>query len=142
VLTSITWEREGFALADGHDEATGRYRGLVLPGGDARFGAVTDSTLLVMPAAATQQAAAAPSPAPVNRRYFGVYSVDPERYGRDLTRLSQEILQPLTSVDGAQVCISVEIHAERPEGFPEDKIRVIHENARTLRFDQSGFEDS
>ncbi|MGH3973663.1 MAG: hypothetical protein ACRDS9_10110 [Pseudonocardiaceae bacterium] len=71
-----------------------------------------------------------------------MYSVDPERYGRDLTRLSQEILQPLTSVDGARVRISVEIHAERPEGFPEDKIRVIQENARTLRFDQSGFEDS
>jgi hypothetical protein len=71
-----------------------------------------------------------------------VYSVDPERYGRDLTRLSQEILQPLTSVDGAQVRISVEIHAERLEGFPEDKIRVIQENARTLRFDQSKFEDS
>jgi hypothetical protein len=27
-------------------------------------------------------------------------------------------------------------------GFTEDKVRVISENARTLRFDQSGFEDS
>jgi hypothetical protein len=169
VLTSIVWEKEGFALAEGYDEATARYRGLVLPGGDARFGAITDATLLVVPTAASQQATVdldtddrtnpeewpepsaqgvggggpLPAPtAPVNRRYFGVYSVDPERYGRDLTRLSQEILQPLTSVDGAQVRINVEIHAERPEGFPEDKIRVIQENARTLRFDQSEFEDS
>lgn len=71
-----------------------------------------------------------------------MHPVDPERYGRDLTRLSQEILQPLTSVEGAVVRIRVEIHAERPEGFPEYKIRVIQENARTLRFDQSGFEDT
>lgn len=57
-LTSITWEREGFALADGYDEASQRYRGLVLPGGDAHFGAVTDTTLLVSPAAAVRQIAA------------------------------------------------------------------------------------
>lgn len=170
VVTSLTWEKEGFALADGYDEATARYRGLVLPGGDAHFGAVTDTTLLVLPAAATQQESldngidvdtgrtegSAPGgaertpddpddvlpPKPVTRRYFGVYAVDPERYGRDLTRLSQEILQPLTSIDGVALRVSVEIHAEHDAGFPEDKIRVISENARTLKFEQSGFEDS
>jgi hypothetical protein len=165
VLTSITWEREGYALADGYDEASGRYTGLVRPGGDAHYGQITDATLLVLPAAAAQQVEAdeheedqtpdggpggestgtgghtLPPPEPTNRRYFGVYSVDPERFGRDMTRLSQEILQPLTSVEGAQVRISVEIHAERANGFPEDKVRIIEENARTLRFEQSAFED-
>jgi hypothetical protein len=34
----------------------------------------------------------------------------------------------------------VEISARCPEGFPEDKVRVILENARALKFDQSGFE--
>ena len=168
VLTSITWELEGFALADGYDEAGGRYVGLLRPGGDARYGQLTDSTLLVLPAAALQQhvddsgtgdtsdagggrtegpdgtdrPGTSPHPEPSNRRYFGVYPVDSERFGRDLTRLSQEILQPLTSVEGAQVRITVEIHAERADGFPEDKVRIIQENARTLRFEQSEFEDS
>lgn len=172
VLSSFTWEKE-FALADGYDDATGQYRGLVLPGGDARFGQLTDSTLLVVPAVAIHQreteaetpaepggepaggsgagpagvgGAAAPIPGepetPRNRRYFGVYSINPERFGRDLTRLSQEILQPLTSVEGAQIHISVEIHAEHPDGFAEDKVRIISENAHTLRFDQSAFEDN
>jgi hypothetical protein len=165
VLCSITWEQEGFALADAYDENSGQYRGLVLPGGDARFGQIRDTTLLVTPNAALQQRETdlAPEkvtedstepggraddqdlgpvpPTPTNRRYFGVYTLDPERFGRDLTRLSQEILQPLTSVDGAKVRISVEIHAERADGFPEDKIRIIQENARTLQFDQSTFED-
>ena len=168
VLTAITWEQEGFALAAGYDEAGGRYVGLLRPGGDARYGQLTDSTLLVLPAAALQQhvddsgtentgdtgggrtegpdgidrPSASPRSEPGNRRYFGVYPVDSERFGRDLTRLSQEILQPLTSVEGAQVRITVEIHADHTGGFPEDKVRIIQENARTLRFEQSEFEDS
>jgi hypothetical protein len=164
-LTTITWEKEGFALAEGYDEASGRYAGLVLPGGDARFGSLVDSTLLVMPEAALLQeleagerpstepgqAVAAgvalpqvsvqPPPMPRARRYFGVYTVDPNLFGRSLNQLSQEILQPLTSIAGVQVRISVEIHAEHPDGFPDDKVRIIEENAATLRFDQSAFED-
>lgn len=29
----------------------------------------------------------------------------------------------------------------RKNGFPDDKARIVSENARTLKFDQSGFED-
>ncbi len=55
VLSDITWESEGFALADGFDEASGKYTGLVLPSGDARSGQITDATLLVTPAVAARQ---------------------------------------------------------------------------------------
>jgi hypothetical protein len=169
-LTSFTWEQDGFALADFFDEATGRYGGLVLPGAAAHYGQVTDATVLVVPSAAVSQAAevfppeagttgepdtGAPpvvpvprhpgggtaAPKPANTRFFGVYRVDPERYGRDLTKLSQEILQPLAAVDGVELEITVELHARRAAGFPEDKVRVVLENARTLRFEQSSFED-
>ena len=75
-----------------------------------------------------------------NTRYFGTYEIDAERYGRDLTRLSQEILQHLASLDGVDLDITVEIQARRPEGFADDKVRVILENARALKFKQSGFE--
>jgi hypothetical protein len=163
-LTWVMWETEGFALADGYDEATGRYSGLTLPGGDSYFGQITDATLLVAPAVATQQIPVVvpddptvpedptvpddptvprldvPTPA-ANTRFFGVFTVDPERYGRDFTRLSQEVLQQLTSVDGVELEIHVEVHARRPAGFPDDKVRTVLENARTLRFDQSSFED-
>jgi predicted AAA+ superfamily ATPase len=174
-LTSFTWEQDGFALAESYDDASGRYDGLVLPGADAYFGQITDTTLLVVPAAATAQTAAVtepvdppiidggptggdpvvgpvgrgggtatgspPPPRPRNTRFFGVYKLDPDRYGRDLTKLSQEILQPLAAVDGVELEITVELHARQADGFPDDKVRVILENARTLRFDQSGFED-
>ena len=168
VITQIAWESEGFALADRYDEANGRYDGLVLPGGLASFGQIVDTTLLVKVDVAKAQidppvdvdhassvetvtasaasssagsAAAHVVAAPRNTRYFGVYKLDSERYGRDLTRLSQEILQHLASMDGANMEVTVEVHATKPEGFPDDKARVILENARTLHFEQSRFED-
>ncbi|MEU3630907.1 Swt1 family HEPN domain-containing protein [Streptomyces fradiae] len=85
-----------------------------------------------------------PSPeteAPANTRFFGVYHVNPERYSRDLTRLAQEVLQHLAAVEGVELTISVEISAVKPDGFSGDKVRVVTENARTLKFDPYGFED-
>lgn len=169
-LVSLVWELEGFALADSYDEAAGRYAGLVLPGGDAHFGQITDATLLVAPFVAKAQTAPGSRDDPDsgtevggmgstgttdggrssggdtvtksgNTRYFGVFRVDPDRYARDLTRVSQEILQQLAAVDGAVLNVSIEIQAQAPAGFPDDKLRIVSENARTLRFEQSSFED-
>ncbi|HEU5035134.1 MAG TPA: AAA family ATPase, partial [Mycobacteriales bacterium] len=166
-LDSLTWTMDGFALADSFDEATGRFTGLTVPGPTARFGEISDRTLLVHPDVAAKNEAdgttddsgatsggSEPEPGDGLRdlpptpqvpaaktRFFGVYEVDPERYGRDLTKLSQEILQQLASLDGVALDVTVEIQARRPEGFPDDKIRVVLENARTLRFSQSSFED-
>ena len=164
-LSGFIWQQEGFALADGYDDTIGRYTGLTIPGADARFGQITDTTLLVAPNVAARQAGElAPGPGPVpspglapgaspipprpepsqpsNTRYFGVYRLDPERYGRDLSRLSQEILMQLAAVEDAQLEITVEVHATSANGFPDDKVRTVLENARTLKFQQSGFEDA
>jgi hypothetical protein len=174
-LTSLMWELEGFALADSFDEATGRYVGLVLPSGDARFGQITDATLLVAPSVGKAQTVPETPPGEEagqgtdlsggalggssfahgsgakpgvavpekahNTRYFGVFRVDPERYARDLTRVSQEVLQQLAAVDGARLDVTIEVHAKTSDGFPDDKVRVVLENARTLKFEQSSFED-
>ena len=74
----LLWEQEGFALADGYEEATDKYRGLVLPTDDVQV-AITDATLIVRPERAKAQRAvelpaeearpepgpgAAPTPAP------------------------------------------------------------------------------
>ena len=155
-LATPGWERDGFALAEGYDEASGRYAGLVLPGDGASFGTVTDATLLVAPERALAQAGrgpdgagaagagegagvAAPEPA-AHTRFVGVYRVDPERHGRDLSRLSQEILQQLAA-DGVELDVTVEVRARRADGFAEEKVRVVLENAHTLRFERAEFED-
>jgi hypothetical protein len=49
-------------------------------------------------------------------------------------------LQHLSSIDGVQLGVTVEIHAEASKGFSPEKIRVILENARSLKFEQSKFE--
>ena len=59
---------------------------------------------------------------------------------RDFTRISQEILQHLSAMEGVDLDITVEIRASKSDGFPEDKVRVILENSSALKFDQSGFE--
>jgi hypothetical protein len=47
--------------------------------------------------------------------------MDPDKYGRDLTRLQQEILAHLADPDAGDLTITVEIEATRPDGFPDDK---------------------
>ena len=44
----LLWEQEGFALADGYDDGTGKYRALVVPT-DGVTVAVSDATLIVRP---------------------------------------------------------------------------------------------
>jgi hypothetical protein len=164
-LAGMMWEEEGFSLAEGFESATGNYVGLVLPGAAGFFGAITDQTLVVKPEVAKAQLPAVVTPhvelpaggttptisvtttpgvvePKASTRFFGVYEVDPERYSRDLNRLSQEILQHLSSIDGVDLDITIEIHAAVKVGFSPDKIRVILENARSLRFKNSSFEDN
>ena len=80
-------------------------------------------------------------PAPRNTRFFGTVRLDPERYGRDINRLYQEVIQHLAAPEGVDLEITVEITASKKDGFPDDKTRIVSENARTLKFDQYGFED-
>ncbi|KWW97478.1 ATPase AAA [Carbonactinospora thermoautotrophica] len=176
VLEELTWELEGFALADSYDEASKRYVGLAIPHED-RYGQVTDATLLVHPDVAKEQRAREKAeaavvraaedgvavtpvqpgvfrvepdrpepvpdaePKPSNTRFYGVYRVNPERYSRDLNRVVQEILPHLAAAEGVDLEITVEISARKADGFPEDKIRIVTENARTLKFEQYGFEN-
>src|SRR5215218_423343 len=53
----LLWEQEGFALADGYDDGTGKYRALVVPT-DGVTVAVSDATLIVRPERAMAQRAA------------------------------------------------------------------------------------
>jgi len=80
-------------------------------------------------------------PRPEHVRFFGAVELNPERYNRDWNRVSEEVLQHLTAVEGAKVQIRGEITAEKPDGFPEDKVRIVPENARTLKFHPAAFED-
>ncbi len=165
----LLWEEEGFALADGVDEA-GHFRGLVLPA-DGVSVAVTDSTLVVKPAIAKAQrdaelaaavagegtdavpssGAIAPQPdlgdgpgpptTPRPTRYFGSKQFDAAKVGPEVQKLYAEVLAPLLGTPGASVNVTIEIEATATEGFDDAKVRTVSENATTLKFEQSGFEE-
>jgi predicted AAA+ superfamily ATPase len=76
------------------------------------------------------------------RRFHGSVKVDPLRLGRDASKIAEEIVQHLTGIVDADVEITVEIHAELPDGASDKLVRDVTENCRTLRFTEYGFEDS
>ncbi len=77
---------------------------------------------------------------PKNRRFYGVAHLDAERYQRDFTKLAQEIVTNLAGQIGTGVEITVEIRATNDDGFPENIVRTVTENAATLKLDSYGFE--
>lgn len=79
--------------------------------------------------------------APKNRRFFMAADLDTTRINRDVQRYVEEIIQHLTSVDGAIIKISLEVEAEVDEGFSQQTVRTISENCQTLKVRDSGFEE-
>jgi predicted AAA+ superfamily ATPase len=71
--------------------------------------------------------------APKNKRFYMTADLDTTRINRDVQKYVEEIIQHLTSVDGAKVKVSLEVNAEVDEGFTQKTIRTISENCQTLQ---------
>ncbi|MDQ3654879.1 MAG: AAA+ family ATPase, partial [Chloroflexota bacterium] len=84
---------------------------------------------------------APPAPA-LLRRYHGSVTIDTTRIVRDASAIADGVIQHLTKVEGARVRVAIEIEAEMPAGAPDDVVRTVMENGRTLKFRSSGFEES
>jgi len=82
-----------------------------------------------------------PPPATRAVRFFGSARLDATRFGRDIDRIGQEVIQHISSLVGADVELTLEIHARVPDGFPDSVVRIVSENCRTLKFSQHGFEE-
>jgi hypothetical protein len=160
----MLWPRESFAYADSFDELAGRYRGL-------RCGppvvASLDSTegLLVKPDVAIKQqeteapgkgteGTGPPAPTPVPgkpdpvrpaslpQRFHGTVALDPTRVGRDAGRIAEEVIAHLVGLMGSEVAVTLEIEAKIPSGVPDNVVRTVTENSRTLKFASQGFEEN
>ena len=164
-LALLTWQSDTFAFAESYDEAAGRYRGL--RGGQVMISVSPDSgALLVKPDAARRQmdaearppaAAGAPPEEPqrkpdesgtpitpkqaaLPRRFHGSVTLATARVGRDAGRIAEEVIAHLSGLVGAEVTVTLEIHAEVPAGAPDNVVRTVTENCRTLKFSDHGFE--
>jgi hypothetical protein len=79
-----------------------------------------------------------PTP-PRLRRYHGTAELDTMRVARDAGRIAEEIIQHLSTLPSASV--RLEIEADIPDGVPDNVVRTVYENGRTLRFTSQGFEE-
>jgi hypothetical protein len=70
------------------------------------------------------------------------YERDPgsgcRRYKRSID--PKTVLQHLSSLVGADVDVTLDIQIRVPDGIPENVVRTVSENSRTLKFNQYGFE--
>ncbi|MGV0906271.1 DUF499 domain-containing protein [Mycobacterium novum] len=81
-----------------------------------------------------------PPPTPVNTRFFGTATLNPQFYARDFNKITQEVIQHLAAAPGVELEVRLEIMAKAPDGFDDNRVRTVTENATTLKFDQAGFE--
>jgi len=77
---------------------------------------------------------------PKLKRFHGSVPLDPTRVGRDASRLADEVLAHLVGLVGSTVKVTLEIEAEIPSGAPDNVVRTVTENSRTLKFTNQGFE--
>jgi hypothetical protein len=73
-------------------------------------------------------------------RFQGSVVLDPKRVSSQSDKIAAEVIQHLISLMGANVTVTLEIQANVPSGVPENVVRTVTENCRTLKFTQQGFE--
>ena len=83
-----------------------------------------------------------PPPTPGKTRYFGSKRLQPDRYASDFKKLADEVLGPLGTTPGVTLNVTIEIEATAPGGFDDGKVRTVSENATTLKFEETGFEEA
>ena len=75
------------------------------------------------------------------KRFHGSVNLDPTRVGRDAGRIGDEVIAHLVGLMGSEVKVTLEIEAEIPNGTPDNVVRTVTENSRTLKFTSQGFEE-
>ena len=75
------------------------------------------------------------------KRFYGTVNLDPIRAGRDAQQVIEEVVQHLTSLSDANVELTMEIQATFSDGVPDDVVRTVTENCRTLQFTTQEFEE-
>ncbi|MBS0471294.1 MAG: DUF499 domain-containing protein [Proteobacteria bacterium] len=168
---SLTWQKDSFAYADSFDDKEGRYRGLrcgqvvnisasdpigllVKPDVASAQREAEDAATTVEHAAKAAtgygSSTVAPTGDPVGvghgkgtvpTRFYGSVELDSTRVGRDAGRIADEVVAHLAGLVGSTVKVTLEIDARAPSGVPENVVRTVTENSRTLKFNTQGFEE-
>jgi hypothetical protein len=123
-------------------EVASRQLAAEIPTASTSTGAGKPAGALRTAAAADRPVAGVATPAPqaMPKRYHGTVVLDTTRVGRDAGRIADEVISHLAGLVGSNVRVTLEIEAEIPAGVPDQVVRVVTENSRTLKFMSHGFE--
>ena len=168
-VEALLWQQDTFAYADAHDEAAGRFVGLragktlsIAPG--QLSGVVVKADVAAKQLEAerprepgkpgeapggpgahekpTEVGGKPPGEAPKlpPTRYYATATLDPARVGRDAGRIADEVISHLVGLVGSSVTVTIDVQANVPAGVPDNVVRTVSENGRTLKFTVQGFE--
>lgn len=103
-------------------------------------GSATSSSPASQPPGTTAGPPGVAPPPARPKRFHATVTLDATRVGRDASKVADEVISHLAGLVGAEVKVTLEIEAEVPAGVPENVVRTVTENSRTLKFDTHGFE--
>ncbi len=145
--SSLLWRSETFAYAAAREE-DGEYRGIV--SGRIADTPITSTSLIVdssvLPDTPLDPETTTPPPTDPHpqpeatqriKRFHGEVSLgDPRRPIPELTKIVDEVIDRLAQQTDVRLRVTVQIEADHSadEGFTDDTVRTISENAKTLRF--------
>ncbi|HOQ41873.1 MAG TPA: Swt1 family HEPN domain-containing protein [Smithellaceae bacterium] len=168
-VSLLTWSTETFAYADLWDEDQKRYLGLRADG-SIHISLDNNGTLVKPDVAMKQMDAdrmkqkektkegsvpgvqdeethreedkkeKEPEKRKIPVRFYGAVELDMTRISRDAGKITEEVIQHLTALSGCKAEVSLEIHIEVADGVPENVVRTVTENCRTLKFKTQGFD--
>jgi hypothetical protein len=72
------------------------------------------------------------------KRFDGSVSLDPARVSRDAGRIADGVIAHLAGLVGSDVKVTLKIEARIEGGTPENVVRIVTENSRTLKFTTHG----
>jgi len=137
-VPSPVWKADG-GVVDSHGVfAAGKEDGQVTI--EATIGPHTATALIVVSREAPPPPPSGPSPTAGPKRFHGSVPLHPSRVGRDAGQVAEEVISHLDGIVGAEVEVTLEIHAEIPTGATDNVVRTVTENCRTLKFTDAGFE--
>ena len=70
------------------------------------------------------------------KSFRGTVSISPDTPAKEFGKVLDNVIEHLTSIEGAEVSLTLEISAEIPGGIDTNKRRTLLENATTLKFSE------
>lgn len=163
-INLLTWENETFAYAEAWDEQKKEYHGL--QAGKSIHIIMDNQSVIVKSEAAKIQfdkqkgqevkvvepgnktdikdkkiEKTSPPVKKLPTRFHASVKLDPQRLGRDIEKIANEVVPHIGSQLNVEVEITLDIQAKIPGGANENIVRTVSENCKVLNFTNFGFEE-